>query len=115
MKKIVSLLLVLCLVLCVSSTLAEGKYTVNNGVVTKTVDCITAATVDLESGAELRTVKVRGLMLRTGTFVLTDEDAFLWIFKLGEFDLRVGDEYTLILGDVPSIREIPEAEYVPLW
>ena len=94
---------------------AETKYVVEDGIIAKITNNQVQRAIWLEEGVEARTVMVRGFILDKSQALFTDEDSFIWMFKLGEFSLTAGQEYTLLLTDIPMIKEFPEAEYVPLW
>ena len=54
-----------------------------------------------EETEEIRTCFIIGFDLSKGTFILKDEDGFLWEFSLEKDNYVLGDEYTLHLDDTP--------------
>ena len=99
---------------------AEGKIQFSNNTKIKIVAVIVViVTIFVFAGPlygkaeEIRKVEVIDFDLANSFFVVKDEDSFEWYFKLGKFDLALGEEYRLVIDDNNVfLEEIPEAEYV---
>lgn len=48
-------------------------------------------------GGEVRTCRINDFNLKESSFVLEDEDGYLWEFTLEDDDYAIGDEHTLHL------------------